>query len=123
MTCTAIEDETVTPFCVAVTPHWCEPSSAEVSARASTNRVLAEITTLPAGLAPRVPANGEPSDMETENVATVVPAGELSGREAVVVRNVMPVGIARDGGSMTLTTKVAEPLNCVFIPTARTRTG
>jgi hypothetical protein len=61
--------------------------------------------------------------METENVATVVPAGELSGREAVVVRKVMPVGIARDGGSMTLTTKVAEPLNCVFIPTARTRTG
>jgi hypothetical protein len=61
--------------------------------------------------------------MDTENVATVVPAGELSGREVAVLTNVMLVVVARDGGSMTLTTKVAELLNCVFIPTARTRTG
>ena len=87
-----IEDETATPFCVAVTPHWCAPSSAVVSARASTSRVLPEIATLSAGLAPKVPANDEPSDMDTENVATVVPAGELSGREVAVVPNVMPSG-------------------------------
>jgi hypothetical protein len=54
--------------------------------------MLPEIATVPAGLAPRVPANDEPSDMDTEKVATVVPAGELSGRDAVVVRKVIPVG-------------------------------
>jgi hypothetical protein len=94
-----------------------------VSARASANRVLPEIATLSAGLAPKVPANDEPSDMDTENVATVVPAGELSGREVAVVPNVMPVGVATEDDAMTLMTKVAEALNCVFIPTARTRTG
>jgi hypothetical protein len=123
MTLTAIEDETVTPFCVAITPHCCEPSSAEVSTRASTSRVVPEIATVPAGLAPRVPANNEPSDIDTEKVATVVPAGELSGRDVVVVTNVMPVGVGRDGEAMTLIIKVAEPLNVLFIPTARTRTG
>ena len=85
--------------------------------------MLPEIATVPAGLAPRVPANVEPSDMDTEKVATVVPAGELSGRDVVVVTNVMPVGVGRDGGSVTLITKVALPLNLVFIPTARTWTG
>ena len=85
--------------------------------------MLPEIATVPAGLAPRVPANDEPSDMDTEKVATVVPAGELSGRDVVVVRNVMPVGVGGDGGSVTLIIKVAELLNRVFIPTARTRTG
>jgi hypothetical protein len=78
---------------------------------------------MPAGLAPSVPENAEPSDIDTEKVATVVPEGVLSGRDVVAVTNVMPVGVGRDGGSMTLTTKVAEPLNRVFIPTARTRTG
>ena len=87
--------------------------------RASTNRMLPGIATVPAGLAARVPANNEPSDMDTEKVATVVPAGELSGRDVVVVTNVMPVGV----GSVTLMIKVAEPLNHSFIPTARTRTG
>ena len=91
--------------------------------RASTSRMLPEIETVPAGLAPRVPANNEPSDMDTEKVATVVPAGELSGRDAVVLTNVMPVGVGGDGGSMTLMMNVAEPLNWSFIPTARTRTG
>jgi hypothetical protein len=85
--------------------------------------MLPEIATVPAGLAPRVPANDEPSDMDTEKVATVVPAGELSGRDAVVVRKVIPVGVGRDGPSTTLMMNVAEPLNCSFIPTARTRTG
>ena len=85
--------------------------------------MLPEIATVPAGLAPRVPANDEPSDMDTEKVATVVPAGELSGRDVVVVTNVMPVGVGRDDEAITLMIKVAEPLNHWFIPTARTRTG
>jgi hypothetical protein len=85
--------------------------------------MLPEIATVPVGLAPRVPANDEPSDMDTEKVATVVPAGELSGRDVVVVRNVMPVGVGRDGEATTLIIRVAEPLNRLFIPTARTRTG
>jgi hypothetical protein len=85
--------------------------------------MLPEIATVPAGLAPRVPANDEPSDMDTEKVATVVPAGELSGRDVVVVTNVMPVGVGRDGEATTLIIKVAEPLNRSFIPTARTCTG
>ena len=87
------------------------------------NRVLPEIATVPAGLASRVPAKDDPSDMDTEKVATVVPAGELSGRDVVVVRNVMPVGVGRDGEAITLMIRVAEPLNWSFIPTARTRTG
>ena len=85
--------------------------------------MLPEIVTVPAGLAPSVPANDEPSDMDTEKVATIVPAEELSGRDAVVVRNVIPVGVGRGVASMTLMMNVAEPLNCSFIPTARTRTG
>ena len=85
--------------------------------------MVPEIATVSAGLAPRVPANNEPSDMDTEKVATLVPAGELSGRDVVVVTNVMPVGVGRDVGSITFMIKVAEPLNRVFIPTALTRTG
>ena len=85
--------------------------------------MLPEIATVPVGLAPRVPANDEPSDMDTEKVATVVPAGELSGRDVVVVTNVTPVGVGGDGEATTLMITVAEPLNRSFIPTARTRTG
>jgi hypothetical protein len=85
--------------------------------------VLPEIATALPGLAARVPANVEPSDIDTEKVASVVPAGELSGRDVVVVTKVMPVGVGRDGGSNTLILKVAEPLNRVLIPTAWTRTG
>ncbi len=85
--------------------------------------MLPEIATVPGGLAPRVPANDEPSDIDTEKVAAVVPAGELSGRDAVVVTNVMPVGVGRDGAAVTLMMKFAESLNRSFIPTARTRTG
>jgi hypothetical protein len=117
-----IEDETVTPFCVALTAHCCEPSSAEESPRASTSCVLPEIATVLAGLAPSMPANAEPSDIDTENVAIAVPAGELSGSDVVFVTNVTPVGVGRDG-AITLTRKVAEPVNSVLIPTARTRTG
>jgi hypothetical protein len=74
--------------------------------------VLPEIATVPAGLAPRVPANGEPSDMDTEKVAIVVPADELSSSDVVVVTNVMPVGVGRDGEAMTLmiTVAAAKPL-------------
>jgi len=85
--------------------------------------VLLEIATVPAGLAPRMPANGEPSDMETEKVVIVVPADELSGRDVVAVTKVMPVGVGSDGEAITFIVKVAEPLNRAFIPTARTRTG
>ena len=81
--------------------------------------MVPEIATVLAGLAARVPANVEPSDMETKKVATVVPVGELSGSEAAVVTNVIPVGV----GSVTLIIKVAEPLNRWFMPTAWTRTG
>ena len=81
--------------------------------------MVPEIATVLAGLAARVPANVEPSDMETKKVATVVPVGELSGSEAAVVTNVIPVGV----GSVTLIIKVAELLNRWFMPTAWTRTG
>ena len=50
-----------------------------MSARASTNRVSPEIATVLVGLAVKVPANRGPSNTDTEKVATVVPAGELSG--------------------------------------------
>jgi hypothetical protein len=50
-----------------------------MSARASTNRGPPEIATVLVGLAVKVPANREPSDTNTKKVATVVPAGELSG--------------------------------------------
>jgi len=56
-----------------------------------------EIATVLVGLASGVPANDEPSDMDTEKVATVVPAGELSGRDVVVVTTVMPVGVGNGG--------------------------
>jgi hypothetical protein len=85
--------------------------------------VLPEIAIVPAGLAANVPANAEPSDMDTEKVATVVPASELSARDVVVVTNVMPVGVGGDGEAITLMTKFADALNRVFIPTALTRTG
>jgi hypothetical protein len=116
-----VEEETVTPFCVAIIPHCCEPSSAEVSARerqpsAAGNRNSA------GRAAARVPANDEPSDTDAEKVATVVSAGELSGRGVVVVTKVMPVGVG-NGGSITLILKVAVSVNRSFIPTARTRTG
>ena len=85
--------------------------------------MLPEIATVPVGLTPRVPANEEPSDMDTEKVAIVVPAGEFSGREVVGVTKLTPVGVGRSGEAMTLMTTVAAPLNRWFIPTARTRTG
>ena len=84
--------------------------------------MLPEIATVLAGLAPSVPANAEPSDIDTEKVAIAVPAGELSDSDVVFVTNVTPVGVGRDG-AITATFYVAEPLNRVLIPTARTRTG
>ena len=99
-TAASYEPEAVTPFWVAATLHWCGPLSAAVRARAST-KLLPEIVTVPAGLAARVPAKAEPSDIDTETAATIVPAGELSGREAAVGVNVTPVGV---GGSLTAVT-------------------
>jgi hypothetical protein len=61
--------------------------------------------------------------MDTAKVATGVPAGELSGKDAVAETNVTPVGVGRAGELMTLTTKAAEPANRVLIPTALTLTG
>jgi hypothetical protein len=43
---------------------------------------LPEIVTVPDGLAARVPVKAEPSDIDTEAAATVVPAAALSGRDA-----------------------------------------
>src|SRR5208282_5125875 len=93
LTWTWIEPETVTPFCVAATLHWGEPLSAAVRARASTS-LPPEIVTVPAGLAVRAPAKAEPSDIDTETAATMVPAAALSGSEAVLGVNVTPVGRA-----------------------------
>jgi hypothetical protein len=87
---------------------------------------LPEIATVPDGLAASVPVKAEPSDIGTETAATTVPSAALSGRDAVLGANVTPVGVVGGGGggaAITLTLKVAEPLNCVLIPTARTRTG
>ena len=83
------------------------------------------IATVLAGLAPRVPENGEPSEVDTEKVATVVPATALSLRDVVTGLNLMPVGTGRGGGStaVTVTANCARPLNRVFIPLARTVTG
>jgi hypothetical protein len=58
-----------------------------------------------------VPVNGEPCEVAKERVATFVPPGELSGRDVVVVTNIIPVGVGRDGGSITLILKVAVPRN------------
>jgi hypothetical protein len=81
---------------------------------------LPEIATVLAGLALRVPEYPDPSDIDTEVAATVVPAAASSARDAVVGLNVIPVGV---GVASALTVKVAEPLKRVFMPFARTRTG
>ena len=64
-----------------------------MSVRAST-RFSPEIVTVPAGLAPRVPENDEPSDIETATAATVVPAAALSGRDVALGVKVTLVGTA-----------------------------
>ncbi len=53
---------------------------------------MPEIVTVPAGLAPRVPENAEPSDIDTATAATVVPAGALFGRDAALGVKVTLVG-------------------------------
>src|SRR6516162_10258690 len=103
--------ETVTPFCVAATLHGCAPSSAEVRPRAST-KLLPEMATVPAGLAARLPANAEPSDIATETAATVLPAAALSGRDAVLGVNETPVGVG--WGTLTVMVKVADSLMRVY---------
>jgi hypothetical protein len=59
---------------------------------------LPEIVTVPAGLAARVPANAEPSDIDTATAATVVPAAALSGRDAALGVKVTLVGVGGGGG-------------------------
>jgi acetyl-CoA acetyltransferase len=55
---------------------------------------LPEIATVPDGLAASVPVKTEPSDIDTETAATVVPAAALSGRDAVLGMKLTPVGMA-----------------------------
>jgi hypothetical protein len=82
-----------------------------------------EIVTVLAGLAVRLPVNAEPSDIDTDTTATVVPATELSGKDATVETKVMPVGVGRGGTTVpTVMAKSAELLNRVYIPFARTLT-
>ena len=80
--------------------------------------------TVLAGLAVRVPENGEPSEVDTEKVATVVPATALSLSD-VFTGNLIPVGTGPGGGStaVTLIVNFVCSLNRVFIPLARTVTG
>jgi hypothetical protein len=60
---------------------------------------LPEIVTVPTGLAARVPANAEPSDIDTATAATVVPAAALSGRDAALGVQVTLVGVGCGGGA------------------------
>ena len=69
------------------------PLSADVKARASTS-LLPEIVTVPVGVAAREPAKAEPSDIDTETAATVVPAAALSGRDAAFGVKLTPVDMA-----------------------------
>ena len=55
---------------------------------------MPEIVTVPDGLAARVPVKAEPSDIDTEAAATVVPAAALLGRDAALGVNVTAVGMA-----------------------------
>jgi hypothetical protein len=63
--------------------------------------LLPEIVTVAAGLAARAPVKVEPPDIDTETMATVVPAAELSGRDAALGVKVTPVGVGGgDGGAV-----------------------
>src|SRR5256885_344661 len=114
--------ETVTPFWVAVTAHRREPSSAEVRRRAST-RLLPETVTVPAGLAARVPANTDPSDIATEMAATVVPTAALSGRDAALGVNMTPLGVGGGLAAITSTGVAAEGVTPVFAARAHQSTA
>jgi hypothetical protein len=59
---------------------------------------LPEIVTVPDGVAASVPVKAEPSDIDTETVATTVPAAALSGRAAVLETKVTPFGAGGGGG-------------------------
>jgi hypothetical protein len=78
-----------------------------------------EIATTPTGLAVKAPEKVDPSDIDTDTSATVVPATELSGRDATADVNLMPVGVGGAASTApTLMAKVAELLNRVDIPLA-----
>jgi len=87
--------------------------------------VVPATATVLAGLAARVPENGEPSEVETEKVATKVPATALSLSDVFTGLNLIPVGTGPGGGStaVTLIVNFACSLNRVFIPLAQTVTG
>jgi hypothetical protein len=73
-------------------------------------------------LAVKAPEKVDPSDIDTDTTATVVPATELSCRDVTAETKLMLVGVG--GGGTTATTvmaKSAELLNRVYIPFARTR--
>jgi hypothetical protein len=85
--------------------------------------VAPEIANKSVGLAAKVPENGEPSDIDTERVAAVVPDSELSGTEAVAGVNVIPVGVGGGGGSAgpTVMVKLADAANLPFFPIVTVR--
>ena len=84
--------------------------------------MFAETATTSAGPAVMVPENLEPSDIDTDKAATVVPATELSISDAVVGVNVIPVGVGgEESAAVTRIVKVAVALNWVLIPLACTR--
>ena len=58
---------------------------------------MAEIATVPDGLAASVPVKAEPSDIDTETAATVVPAAALSGRDTALGVKLTPVGVGGGG--------------------------
>ena len=59
---------------------------------------MPKIATVPDGLAASVPVKAEPSDIDTETAATVVPTAALSGRDAALGVKVTPVGVGCGGG-------------------------
>jgi hypothetical protein len=86
--------------------------------------VVPAIATVLAGLASRVPENGEPSEVDMEKVATTVPAAALSLSDVFAGLNLIPVDTG-PGGGLTATTPIVNlacSLNRVFIPLAQTVT-
>ena len=82
--------------------------------------------TVLAGLGAKAPENGEPSEVDTEKVANMVPTTALSISDVVTGLNLIPVGTGTGGGStpaVTVIVNFACPLNRVFIPLAQTVTG
>jgi hypothetical protein len=101
--------ETAWPPCEAVITVECEPSSAEVSARAVTI-LRPDIAKIPVSLVVNIPLNCEPSDIVTVAVAITVPAGALSGIVAVAGDSVIAVGTTPDttNGAVAISVAVVD---------------